>query len=60
MIQTAQKLLAAKRMGSQRRNHFLNFAGNHILGDKIGIIKNLAKNPLGQQMLNQHFFDCPH
>jgi hypothetical protein len=49
-----------KRLAHQSVNDFLDLAGDDIASGEIGIIKNRADEPFGEQMLNEHFIDSFH
>ncbi len=57
MIELFQKLFTAEGAGGQRSDHLFNFPGDDVFIDEVGIIEHLAENALGQQMLNEHFFN---
>ena len=53
-VERLQEGVPVEALAGQRRDHLLDFDGNHVPLGKLGVVKNLADQPLGQQVLNQH------
>ncbi len=55
-IEVAEKTASAKRPTGQCLYDTLNLCCYHIASHKIGVVEHRAEEPLGEQMLHEHFF----
>ena len=56
-VEAVEKIAAVKRLRGERVDDLLDLVGNDVAAREIGIAENRAKNPLSQQMLNEHLLD---
>ena len=57
VVQPLQEVLAAERLPGEGVNDFFNLAGDDVAVGKLGLAQHGAKQPLGQKVLHQHFFN---
>ena len=56
-VQFAEKLVAAEGMGGERVNDVFDLEGDHVAAGEGRPVEDGAKQPLGQQVLDQHLLD---
>ena len=57
-VKPLQKRLTVEGVGGERINDGLNFAGDDISADEVGILKDSSEQPDGQEVLDKHLLNC--
>ncbi len=57
VVKLLQVRFAAERLGGQRGDDFFNLSGDDVAAGKLRVVEDVPKQPLGQKVLHQHFFN---
>ena len=58
VIQRSEKIIATERVCCEGIDDGLNFAGDDVAVDEVGVAKDGSENPLGQEVLDEHLLNC--
>ena len=56
-VEVSQERVAVEAVAGQGLHHLFDLGGDDVAADELGVVENLADQPLGQDVLDEHFID---